>query len=173
MYTMLPFWLAKKNAVYGASGTGEQFVGSFLSSPRSDFTFLWGFNRTQHSLKLISLPTCIIDSVSSHSASLYLRSIDSGLACHSKLRHSIRISIHCPSWLRYYIRSIRYHGWALCEQAVVLFGMMMSTPALSQHTKSLNSKFTSILPYVHIQMQDIVSLVECIHLPTHPTSFKT
>jgi len=51
--------------------------------------------------------------------------------------------------------------------------MMLSTPALSQHTKSLNSKFKSILPYVHIQMQDIVSFVECIHLPTHPTSFKT
>ena len=43
-----------------------------------------------------SLSACVIETVSSQSASLYLRSIDRGRPCHSKWRRSTRISV----WLR-------------------------------------------------------------------------
>ena len=47
--------------------------------------------------------------MSSQTASLYFRSIDRGLPCHSKWRRSIRNSVHYPFYVWYCIRSIYYH----------------------------------------------------------------
>ena len=82
-------------------------VCELLSHQRRKWFYIYtqnaqGLNRTQHSLKWISLPACLVDAVSSQSASLYLHSIYCGLPCHSKWWRSIWISVHCPFhiWLR-------------------------------------------------------------------------
>ena len=74
--------------------TGEQFVSSFLTSARDNFTFLPRMHKvstgSNASLKQISLPAGLIDAVSWQIASLCLRSIDRDLSCHLKWRRSIR-----------------------------------------------------------------------------------
>ena len=76
--------------------TVEQFLSSFLTTAGSDLHLHLECTRSTQDLTLTEANTCLVDTVSLHSASLYLSSTN-GLPCHS---NSIWVFIHCLFYVR-------------------------------------------------------------------------
>ena len=77
--------------------SGWTSIYSFHMNTSTDLHFHWEYTMSQLGLQLtevVSLPVCLIDSVSSQTAPLYFSSIEHGRFCYSKWWHSIWIPIH-------------------------------------------------------------------------------
>jgi len=88
-------WSISRRAVWTLFSPAQEIILRFyLECTRSQQELMLT------SLKRISLPAGLIDAVSLRIASLYLRSIDRSLPCHSKWQCSILTSVHYPFYVR-------------------------------------------------------------------------